>query len=90
MSYYAGPNGRTASFVLRDRSGKKLSEKSGTLLGRRPRTPGPNDDEDTPVTSPGYEVITVDGITEVIEHRSYATVFYIVDDPKLRRAVGAP
>jgi hypothetical protein len=69
MSYYVMPNGRTATFTLRDRSGRKLSEKSGTLLGRRPRTPGPNDDGNAPVTYPGYEVVTVDGITEVIEHR---------------------
>lgn len=29
---------------------------------------------------PAYEAITVDGITEIIEHRKMEPVFYVTDD----------
>jgi hypothetical protein len=30
---------------------------------------------------PAYEIITVDGITEIIEHRKMEPLFYVTDDP---------
>ena len=30
---------------------------------------------------PAYEIITVNGITEIIEYRKMEPVFYITDDP---------
>jgi hypothetical protein len=45
--------------------------------------------ENTPLEYPFFEIIAVDGLTEVIEHRSYSTVFYVVDDPAVKRAIGA-
>jgi hypothetical protein len=43
-----------------------------------------------PVPYPQYEVLTSDGITEIVEHRRQEPVFYISDDPgvggKLERA----
>jgi hypothetical protein len=37
---------------------------------------------------PFYEVITIDGTTEVIEQRRLEPLFYVVDDPKVREALG--
>jgi hypothetical protein len=34
---------------------------------------------------PRYEVLTADGVTEVIEHRRLEPIFYITDDPEVRR-----
>lgn len=37
---------------------------------------------------PAYEIITVDGVTEVIEHRKMEPVFYLVDDPAILAELG--
>jgi hypothetical protein len=37
---------------------------------------------------PGYEVVTVDGMTEVIEHRRMEPIFYITDDPQVKQRLG--
>ena len=39
---------------------------------------------------PMYEVLTANGITEVVEHRRMEPVFYITDDPEVRRKLGVP
>jgi hypothetical protein len=46
-----------------------------------------------PVTSqgspyPAYEIITVDGITDVIEHRKMEPLFYVTDDSAVRGEPG--
>jgi hypothetical protein len=35
-----------------------------------------------------YVVLQADGIAEVIEHRRMEPVFYITDDPEIRRKLG--
>ena len=37
---------------------------------------------------PNYEVITVNGITEIIEHRKPEPIFYITDDPAVWKELG--
>lgn len=37
---------------------------------------------------PAYEVITVNGITDVIEHRKMEPIFYVTDDPNVWRELG--
>ena len=37
---------------------------------------------------PMYAVITVNGITEVIEHRKMEPVFYVTDDPSVWKELG--
>lgn len=37
---------------------------------------------------PAYEVITVDGITDIIEHRKMEPIFYVTDDPNIWRELG--
>lgn len=37
---------------------------------------------------PSYEVITVSGITDIIEHRKMEPIFYVTDDPNVWRELG--
>jgi hypothetical protein len=87
MTYYIGPGGSTAIFVLRDRNGRKLSEVDGAVRDSQPQTLTP-----APPTGllpyPVYEVVTFNGITEVIEHRKRGPMFYVTDDPDVKRKLG--
>jgi len=87
MSYYVWPWGSRATFVLRDSKGKILAKVSGKVRGL-----GPNQlKESRPGSPPGYpsyEVITVNGMTEIIEHRRMEPRFYVSDDPAVRKELG--
>ena len=87
MDYYIGPNGRTATFFLRNaRTGKKIAKAEGTLKGLEPlnleNVHGP------PYNHPQYEIITVGRTTEVIEHRKTEPIFYVTDDPSVLSKLG--
>jgi len=81
MDYYVFPTGREAKFKLRDSRGRQLIAKSGASKGLAPLT-----SRGSPY--PAYEIITVDGVTDVIEHRKMEPVFYVTDDPIVRRELG--
>jgi hypothetical protein len=87
MSYYVWPWGRRATFVLRDAKGKILTKISGKVRGS-----GPSQLKESrpgfPVGYPSYEVITVNGTTEIIEHRKMEPTFYVLDDPAVRKELG--
>jgi hypothetical protein len=90
MSYFVSPvYGRTAAFVLRRKNGTEIGRMSGRLRGDHPIYLG-SPTADTLQQYPSYEVITVNGQAEVIEHRAMEPIFYISDDPtvlaKLRLA----
>ncbi len=87
MGYYNRPGRRSAIFVLRDSSGRKVSEVSGELRGSRPTMLS---QADSSTRYPRYEVITVGDVVEVIEHRRLEPVFYINDDAELHRRLGVP
>lgn len=79
MNYYVMPWGPDATFVLHDRNGKVLAKVSGKVqgggaLGSKglPQSDG--------LAYPCYEIITVNGTAEVIEHRKMEPTFYITDD----------
>lgn len=79
MSYYISPSGRTAKFTLLDEKNHKIEEVNGTVKGIQPirlRDPDSSLVPDYPL----YEIITVNGITEIIEHRKLEPIFYITDD----------
>jgi hypothetical protein len=89
LSYY-GPligSARTATVTLQTRQGRTLSEVVATMQGREPLTLQPHSDTG-PIPYPSYEVLTAHGITDVIEHRRMDPIFYIADDPKVRRKLG--
>ena len=87
MSYYISPSGRTAIFTLLDGKKHKIAEMNGTVEGIEPirlREPG------SPLVPeyPSYEVVTVNGITEIIEHRKLEPVFYVTDDSYVLAEIG--
>ncbi len=84
MNYYVGLFGRTAEFIEKDKNGRILSKTSGNLKGLCPlhlKNPPPGSEPHYPM----YEVITLDGITEVIEHKKMEPLFYVNDEPNVRK-----
>jgi len=88
MTYYIGlTGGSTATFVLRNRDGRKLAEAEGPVRDKEPQilTPAPPTGS---LPYPSYEVVTINGVTEVVEHRRMEPIFYITDDKTVRRKLG--
>ena len=78
MSYYVKPWGRDATFILRS-GGRTLAKVNGKQKGSEPlRLKNPP--QGFPHGYPSYEVITVNGITDIIEHKKMEPVFYTTDD----------
>jgi hypothetical protein len=87
MSYYITPWGRSATFILKDTKGQIRTKVSGKERGGEPsqlKHPPPS----FPPGYPAYEVITVSGITEIIEHRKMEPIFYVTDDPAVWKELG--
>ena len=87
MDYWGGPVGRTATFTLRDATGRTISSVIGQLQGKEPLTLEPHGTTGR-LPYPRYEIIVASGITEVIEHRRMEPIFYITDDPAIKRKLG--
>jgi hypothetical protein len=96
LNYYTTlPGGSDAKFILRDRKGKKLAEIDGKEKGSYPLYLKSCPDRFDP-GCPGYEVIVVNGITEIIKNRPYrehenmeqngriVALFYVIDDPAVK------
>jgi hypothetical protein len=87
MSYYTTPWSRSAIFILKDTKGKIRTKVDGKMKGSEPfqlKQPP----HGFPPGYPAYEVITVNGITEIIEHRKMEPIFYITDDPAIWKELG--
>ena len=87
MSYYVMPWGRSATFILQDTKGQIRTKVYGKTRGLGPnqlKHPPPG----FPPGYPAYEVITVNGITEIIEHRKPEPIFYMTDDPAVWKELG--
>jgi hypothetical protein len=78
MNYYSVP-WRTAQFILRDKNGHILKNENGKMRCRAPFVLE-NPPQGSPSGYPAYEAITVNGITEIIEHRKMEPIFYVTDD----------
>ena len=87
MAYYVSPLGRTASFILKQRDGKVITEVKGKVRDEHPVYFGPPS-ADALRRYPSYEVITVNGVSEAIEHRGMEKVFYISDNPVILNKLG--
>ena len=84
MSLYDSLWGSDVTFILQDRKKQILTKVYGTEKGRGSlylKHPP----QGFPPGYPAYEVITADGITEVIEHKKMEPIFYITDDPVVWR-----
>ena len=87
MNYYVKPWGSSATFILRDRKGQVLTKVDGKVKNSEPIRLK----HSSPGASPGYpvyEVITVKDMTEIIEHRKMEPIFYVTDDPVVRKELG--
>jgi hypothetical protein len=73
MNYYSMPIVDDAQFILKDRKGKVLAKVSGKTKDLRPKR--------QPFDYPAYVAITVNGETDIIEHKRMEPIFYVTDDP---------
>lgn len=73
MNYYSMPIFDDAQFILKDREGKVLAKVSGKTKDLST--------EQSPSAYPAYVAITVNGVTDIIEHRRMEPIFYVTDDP---------
>jgi hypothetical protein len=87
MDYYILPSGRVAKFKLWDSRGNKLAQAKGQQKGLEPLI-SKNQKTGFPAGYPSYEIVTVDNITEIIEHRYRNNIFYITDDPAIWKELG--
>ena len=87
MSYYIMPWGRSATFTVQDKKGQIRTKVDGKAKGLEPlklKQPPP----EFPPGYPAYEVITVNGLTDIIEHRKPEAIFYVTDDPAVWKELG--
>lgn len=82
MSYYINPWpwGSDVKITLQDATKQILvkaygKQKDGGAFQLKHPPPG------SPAGYPAYELITVNGITDIVEHRKMEPIFYITDDP---------
>ncbi|WP_260738095.1 hypothetical protein [Tunturiibacter lichenicola] len=78
MNYYLFPSSY-ASFTLQDAKGKEIQKENGEdKCGAGFQLKDPP--QGFPPGYPAYKPITVNGITEIVEHRKMEPIFYITDD----------
>jgi hypothetical protein len=87
MDYYISPFGRSATFILKRPDGSVVSKASGKIRDDHPIYIGPAS-SDSLRQYPSYEVVTVNGISEAIEHRAMEPIFYVADDPAVLKQLG--
>jgi hypothetical protein len=79
MSYYIKPWGSSAVFILQDTKKRILEKEDGRATCNEPFQLK-NPPQGFAPGYPAYEAITVNGMTEIIEHRKMEPIFYITDD----------
>ena len=83
MNYYTRSAGGEAVFECSPGSGKITAPLKGALtLKSAPAG--------FPPGYPAYEVITVNGITDIVEHRKMEPYFFMTDDPAVWKELTAP
>jgi hypothetical protein len=87
MSYYVMPWGHSAIFILRDATGQVRTKVRGKLRGGGP-SQLKHPPQGFPAGYPAYEVVTVNGVTDIIEHRKPEPIFYVTDDPAVWKELG--
>lgn len=87
MIYYIDRQGRSATFIAKDKTGRMLTKVKGTLRGSHPiHLNGPLK-VNHKFQYPGYELVTVNGVTDIIEHRKAEPIFYVTDDPDVKKVM---
>ena len=78
LNFYTSLGGDDTKVIIKDREGKTLAEVSGKMKCHT-----------SFASYPSYEVVLANGIAEVIEHRKAGPVFYITDDPAIKKMLFA-
>jgi hypothetical protein len=82
LAYFSGTRGPNATFTLKTTDGKTLTKVKGEMRDKKPRQlDGVHAESGS--TYPMYEVIVVNGITDIVEHRAMQPTFYMTDDPSV-------
>lgn len=88
MDYLIGFSSREAVFRLYDKNKYFCIKKvTGLSRGNHPLKLM-NQPTGFPKNRPSYEVITVNGVADIIEHRSLDPIFYVTDDPAIWKEFG--
>jgi hypothetical protein len=87
MSDYVMPWGGSTVFILQDAKGQVRIKVRGKTRGLGP-SQLKHPPRGFPSGYPSYEVITVNGITDIIEHRKMEPIFYVTDDPAVWKELG--
>ncbi|MEN8205051.1 MAG: hypothetical protein ABFS24_03450 [Pseudomonadota bacterium] len=87
MDYYVKRSGGQAVFKLYNKHGKKLEQVTGHTRGDKP-IKLKNSPAGFPPGRPMYEVVTVNGIVDIIEHREKGPTFYVTSDPTIWKELG--
>jgi hypothetical protein len=74
MAYYVLPGKKTATFKLWNNRGGVMAKIDATI-----------ENESTGDDYPYYALMTANGVSEVIEYRQAGAIFYISDDPGIRK-----
>lgn len=79
LNYYTAlPGSDDAIFILKNMKGKKLSEAAGRLECQYPYSGS---------QYPAYNAVVVNGTTEILEFRRMEPIFYVNDDPAIRKEI---
>jgi hypothetical protein len=79
MDYYTPfPGANDAEFVLRNSKGEELAEVKGKVKCQFPYSGQ---------SYPVYTAVVVNDTTEILEFRRMEPIFYVNDDPAIRRNV---
>ena len=85
LTYYIWPSGREAVLELKKKDSWWVTKKvKGSQRGLSPLVLKNSTDG----RYPSYEVITADGVTDIVEHRRMEPVFYTVDNPDVWSELG--
>lgn len=91
MDYYSTLSGGKYVFKAYDRKNHKTLQKVSLTTENHPtvRTRElDNPPEGFPKSYPAYNVVTVNGVTDIIERRKMEPVFYMTDDPVVWKELG--
>jgi hypothetical protein len=87
VDYYINSSGGEAIFKLYNESGTRLRKISGEMGIYPLQLEKPS--HDSPKGYPMYEIVMVDGVTDIIEHRERNDIFYMTDDPAVWKELTA-
>ncbi len=90
MDYYIKSEGRSAVFMLTNSRTGEHKKVVGELRGLEPSVLKDTRNNEVGGPYPAYEVITVNGVTYIVEHLHMEPIFYMTDDPRVWKELGVP